>query len=115
MSYLLSYGESWYEYKQALNSDDYKFDDIPSKPISQPRMKRREANEFYTKRSREVFTALGMIKEVKKPEVKHDYIKFIDFEDRLPKEFKRVRNATRQMISRERKRLRAVGYFKEVA
>ena len=115
MEWLPTYGKAWLQFKEELNNKDRKFDDLPSKPISQPRMKRKVANEFYTKRSREVFTALGMIKEVKKPEVKHDYIKFIDFEYRLPKEFKRVRNATRQMISRECKRLRAVGYFKEVA
>ncbi len=113
---MVTYGEAYTKQKNSLSFNTEKLYHVAPLGRCRDRMKYQDAGKYYTKRSREVFAALGMAnkKEIKKKsEKKLDYFEFIDFEVRLPTEFKRVRNATRQMINRESKRLISLGFYKE--
>ena len=113
----ITYGESYVQMLSTLRLENGKFKADKLQPHKE-RMRSKEAAEYYTAKLRDVFNVLRMAnkKEIKKKsEKKLDYFEFIDFEIRLPTEFKRVRNATRQMLNREGKRLISLGFYKEVA
>ena len=66
--HLPTYGEAYTKWSFDVNGWNYRFDDVPPLKIHQPRMKRKEADAYYTAKLNKEFTRLGY---TRKPRVQY--------------------------------------------
>ena len=84
-----THGELWYEWKQNVNSLDYKFDYCKRSTQLGDRMSKKDAIAYYGNKCKEVFQNLGFITEA------------IDFSKHIEMACIKIRKATNLMIKRE--------------
>lgn len=95
---LPTFGEAWYEQKESITFNGKKLYSVKRLSRSNPRMSRDEANKYYTKKCKEAFVELGIIKKKVKA----------GFELRLQGTITTVRDQTEIMLKREARKINRI-------